>query len=144
VTKPSHSLSFLTMLALVLGLALSAAAQTTPQQTPPDAQAQSANPQPPAQRPADDQPAQTQQSPTTPAQPPDTAAPPATDSTTQSTGPQAFTGTVVKSGDKYMFQEEGTGKIYNVDHQDEVQKFEGKRVKVRGVLDPDGKTIHLQ
>jgi hypothetical protein len=126
VKKALQSLSFLTALAVALGLSLAASAQTTPQARP-DAQAQ--------------------QAPPTPSQPPDQAAPPATNSTTApeaSSGSQAFTGTVVKSGDKYMFQEEGTNKTYDIDHQEEVQKFEGKRVKVHGVIDPDGKTIRLQ
>jgi hypothetical protein len=142
VKKTLQSLSFLTALAIALGLTLSASAQTSPQ-APPDAQAQT----PASQPPSGESPAQTQQTPTTPSQPPDQAAPPATNSAMApdaSSGSQSFTGTVVKSGDKYMFQEEGTGKTYDIDHQDEVQKFEGKRVKVHGVMDPDGKTIRLQ
>ncbi|MGA7217302.1 MAG: hypothetical protein WBX38_03255 [Candidatus Sulfotelmatobacter sp.] len=139
--KTVRSLTFLAVLSIILGLALSATAQSSSQQAPPDAQAQSPNPQPPS-------PGQSAQ-PSTPAQAPEQAAPPATNSTTNTdsataTGSQPFTGTIVKAGDKYMFQEEGTGKTYDIDHQDQVQKFEGKRVKVHGALDPDGKTIHLQ
>jgi len=41
-----------------------------------------------------------------------------------------------------MLHDESSGKTYDIDHQDEVQKYEGKRVKVHGTL--DGKMIHLQ
>jgi hypothetical protein len=130
--KPIQSLWFLSILALFLSLGLSLNAQTTSQPAqPPDAQAQPAQP-PQAQ----------------PTQPPDQAAPPATEASAQSAqsadSGQSFVGTVVKSGDKYMFKEEATGKTYDIDHQDDVQKFDGKKVKVHGTLDASGKTIHLQ
>jgi hypothetical protein len=64
--------------------------------------------------------------------------------TTQSGAVQSFSGTVVKAGDKYVLQDEASGKTYDVDHQDEVQKFEGKRVRVKGTLDASGNMIHLQ
>jgi uncharacterized protein YdeI (BOF family) len=57
---------------------------------------------------------------------------------------QSFTGTIVKSGDKYMFQDADSGNTYDIDHQDEVKQYEGKKVKVHGTLDPNTKTIHLQ
>ena len=129
--KPAQSFCLFSVLALFLTLGLSLNAQTTP---------------PPAQQPdAQSQPAQQPQA--QPAQPPDQAAPPSTETTAQSSQPaaaQSFTGTVVKSGDKYMFQEEASGKTYDIDHQDEVQKFEGKKVKVHGTLDASGKMIHVQ
>jgi uncharacterized protein YdeI (BOF family) len=59
-------------------------------------------------------------------------------------GGQTFTGTVVKQGDKYMFQDAATSTTYDIDHQDEVKKFEGKKVRVHGTLDPNTKTIHVQ
>lgn len=43
-----------------------------------------------------------------------------------------------------MLQDEASGQTYDIDHQDEVQKYEGKRVKVHGTLDASGKMIHLQ
>jgi hypothetical protein len=130
--KPIQSLWFLSILSLFLSLGLSLNAQTAPQPAqPPDAQSQPAQP-PQAQ----------------PTQPPDQAAPPATESSAQSAqsadGGQSFIGTVVKSGDKYTFKEEATGKTYDIDHQDDVQKFEGKKVKVHGTLDASGKMIHVQ
>jgi hypothetical protein len=140
--KPIQSLWFLSILALFLSLGLSLNAQTTSQPAqPPDAQAQPAQPPDAQAQPA--QPPQAQ-----PTQPPDQAAPPATEASAQSAqsadSGQSFVGTVVKSGDKYMFKEEATGKTYDIDHQDDVQKFEGKKVKVHGSLDASGKTIHVQ
>ena len=126
-----QSFWFLSVLALFLSLGLSLNAQTTPQPAQqPDAQSQPAQ-QPQAQ----------------PSQPSDQSPPQATESSaqpSQATGAQFFTGTVVKSGDKYMFQEEATGKTYDIDHQDDVQKFEGKKVKVHGTLDASGKILLIQ
>jgi hypothetical protein len=50
----------------------------------------------------------------------------------------------VKSGDKYVLQDESTGKTYDIDHQDEVAKHVGRRVRVNGTLDPSGNMIHIQ
>ena len=50
-------------------------------------------------------------------------------------GSQTFSGTVVKQGDKYVLKDD-SGHTYDIDHQDEVKKFEGKRVRVQGTLDP--------
>src|ERR1700682_5148122 len=57
---------------------------------------------------------------------------------------QSFTGTIVKQGDKYMLQDAASGTTYDIDHQDEVKKFEGKKVKVHGTLDSTGKKILVQ
>jgi hypothetical protein len=90
---------------------------------------------------------QSQQQPTPPqqsqpSQQPDQAGP---DSQNQSqSAGQTFTGLVIKSGDKYVLQASDSGATYDIDRQDEVKKFEGKRVRVRGVLDPNGKLIHVQ
>jgi uncharacterized protein YdeI (BOF family) len=55
-----------------------------------------------------------------------------------------FVGTIVKQGDKYMFQDSATNQMYDIDHQDQVKKFDGKKVRVRGTLDQQTKTIHVQ
>jgi uncharacterized protein YdeI (BOF family) len=55
-----------------------------------------------------------------------------------------FVGTIVKQGDKYMFQDASSGQTYDIDHQDEVKRFDGKKVRVRGTLDPQTKMIHVQ
>ena len=142
MTKRVQSLWFLSALALFLSVSISLTAQqTTPPTQTPDPQAQQPTADQPAPPPAVDQ----SQTPAPPAQTPDQATKPAPDSQTQSaTGVQSFSGTVVKSGDKYMLQDEASGTTYDIDHQDEVQKFEGKRVKVKGTLDASGKMIHLQ
>jgi hypothetical protein len=160
-----RSLSFLATLAVVVGMiswgsALSA--QTTPsspsdQQTqqpapPPDTQSTPTDQQaqPPAQAP-DTTPSQQQQ----PSQTPDTQQPPATQTPDQAQAPdskagmpaasdsQTFSGTVMKSGDKYVLKDD-SGKTYDIDHQDEVKKFDGKRVRVKGKLDDTGTKIQVQ
>lgn len=155
--KQVQFLWFLSALALFLsvGISLSAQDSTQPSQTP-DAQSQ------PAQTPAPDaQPTPTQEaqpSPTPgaqsqpapapqPGQTPDTSGQATSGSqasSAQAADAQSFSGTVVKSGDKYVLKDEASGKTYDIDHQDEVQKFDGKRVKVHGTLDASGKMIHLQ
>ena len=74
-----------------------------------------------------------------PRQDPATAGQPADSS--QAAG-QVFTGTIVKSGDKFVFQDADSGTTYDVDHQDQVKQFEGKKVRIRGTLDASGK-IHV-
>ena len=56
---------------------------------------------------------------------------------------QSFSGTIVKSGDKYMLQDADSGKSYDIDHQEQVKQYEGKKVRVHGTLDANNK-IHLQ
>lgn len=126
---------YLGILALLLSLGNSATAQNAPSSQQPSAQSQS-NPQQP----------DAQQAPPKPEQPPDQAAPPPNGSAADSSAAQTFTGTVVKakSGNKYVLHEEATGKIYDIDHQDQVQKFDGKKVKVHGTLDASTNMIHIQ
>jgi cytoskeletal protein RodZ len=56
------------------------------------------------------------------------------------TDTQTFSGTVTKQGDKYVLKDD-SGQTYDIDHQPEVAKFDGKRVRVQGTLDPSGKKI---
>jgi hypothetical protein len=148
-------------LVLLLGAGIALNAQdTAPKSTPPDPRAQQPAPAPEQAQPAQpgqmpdqvpetkpDQAAPTSAAPTSPA--PTTAAPTApaaTDSpsaTPQASGVQSFTGTVVKSGDKYVLQESETGTMYDLDSQERVKSFEGKKVKVQGTLDANGKMIHI-
>jgi hypothetical protein len=62
----------------------------------------------------------------------------------QQPGVQVFTGMIVKSGDKYVFQDSASNTTYDIDHQDQVKQFEGKKVRVHGTLDSNGKMIHVQ
>ena len=101
--------------------------------------APSAQPQYPTQQPGQE-PAQQQQ----PRRAPDQSGQ-APDSQAQSQpGVQVFTGMIVKSGDKYMFQDSTSNTTYDIDHQDEVKQYEGKKVRVHGTLDSNGKMIHVQ
>ena len=56
---------------------------------------------------------------------------------------QSFSGTVEKSGDKYVLKDD-SGKTYDIDHQTDVSKFEGKRVRVQGKLDASGSKIMVK
>ena len=146
--KKIFSRTVLAALAIAVGMILSGSvlhAQNTPATTPdqtqqsPDAATQTQQP------PTPEAPPQSQQTPD-PAQTPDAnttkqAAP--ADPTAAATDSQTFAGTVVKQGDKYVLKDEA-GHTYDIDHQDEVKKFEGKRVKVQGTLDATGKKIMVK
>lgn len=163
--KRLHSVSFLATLAVILGI-VSWGGLLQAQQTSPDAQQPSSQTQqppdtqaPPAQQSPDTQAAPSQtpdtqtpsrQSPDQPGQTPSQSAPSQSGQrgsqaqTSDQGGAQTFTGTVVKQGDKYVLQDAATGTTYDIDHQDEVKKFEGKKVRVHGTLDASGKMIHVQ
>jgi|SRR5258707_8165946 len=131
---------FITMLSLVLGMAMSSSQLNAQQTSSPPAAAGAQEPQPgqqPAQQPGQPQAQQPGQQPEQPSQ---QAAPQAG----QQQGVQTFEGQIVKSGDKYVFQDSATGATYDIDHQEEVSKHLGRKVRVTGTLDPSGKMIHLQ
>jgi len=133
--KKLQSISFLATLAVVIGMISWGSvlnAQTTPSSTPDTA--------PPQQTPQSQQAPRTQQP---PSQTPDTTAPESgskEDSSRATTDTQTFSGTVVKQDNKYMLKED-SGKMYDIDHQSDVAKFEGKRVRVQGTLDANGKIL---
>ena len=55
---------------------------------------------------------------------------------------QAFTGTVVKGGSKYVLKvSESTS--YQIDDQEKARVFEGKQVKIAGSLDPKTYILHV-
>jgi uncharacterized protein YdeI (BOF family) len=124
IKKQVQYLSYLGALVLFLSVAISLNAQTSQTQQP-DAQSQQ-----PAQQAPPDQAGQDN---------PDAQAQPM-----QKAGVQTFNGTIVKSGNKYMFQDAASNNVYDIDHQDEVQKFEGKKVTVHGTLDASSKVIHIK
>jgi rare lipoprotein A (peptidoglycan hydrolase) len=152
VRKRVESLSFIAIVTVVFavvscGSALQAQSDTPqssssqsqqqPQQ-PPDTQAplpqQPESQQTPSQQPSQGQPSQGQASQDQGSK----------SETSDAGGASEFIGTVVKQGDKYMFQDAASGQTYDIDHQDEVKKFEGKKVRVHGTLDPSAKMIHVQ
>jgi hypothetical protein len=137
VKKRIQSLSFLATLAIAVGMiswGSTLHAQQTPSSTP-DTQTQ--QPQTP---PPDSTPSQTPTTPPSaqqPSQNPDSGSRSASPSSSDS---QMFSGTVEKQGNKYVLKDD-SGKTYDIDHQTDVAKFEGKRVRVQGTLDPSGTKI---
>jgi uncharacterized protein YdeI (BOF family) len=132
--RQTHCTQLLAVLLLVCGMML-VSAQLFGQDAKPSAQQQYATQQS-GQEPA--QPQQPRQAPDQSGQAPDSQA------QSQQPGVQVFTGTIVKSGDKYMFQDSASNTTYDIDHQDQVKQFEGKKVRVHGTLDSNGKMIHVQ
>jgi cytoskeletal protein RodZ len=145
--KKSQSLSFLATLAVVIGMISWGSvlnAQTTPSTTPDTASPQQTPQTQPT--PSPEMPPSSQQTPNAqqpPSQTPDTTAPESGSKAGSAGAPtdtQTFSGTVVKQGDKYMLKDD-SGKMYDIDHQGEVAKFDGKRVRVQGTLDENGKIL---
>jgi uncharacterized protein YdeI (BOF family) len=140
----NRSLLFTSALALFLSAAIGLNAQSTPSSTtPPDTQAQQPSTPDQTAPPTTTAPTQDQATPA-PSQNPEKTEQAAPDASANgATAVQTFSGNVVKSGDKFVLQDE-SGTTYDTDHQDEMAKFEGKRVKVHGTLDASGKMIHVQ
>jgi cytoskeletal protein RodZ len=148
-----QSLSLLATLAIVVGMiswggALNA--QTTPSSSADQQQPQTQPPDtPPTQQSPQTQPTPSPDAPPATQQPPDAQAPdqaqaPSSKATKPAaTDSQTFSGTIVKSGEKYVLKDDA-GHTYDIDHQDDVKKFEGKRVRVQGTLDSTGKKIQVQ
>jgi uncharacterized protein YdeI (BOF family) len=57
---------------------------------------------------------------------------------------RAFTGTIAKTGDKYVLRDDSSRSMYDLDDQSSAGKFAGKKVKVTGTLDAANHTIHVQ
>lgn len=56
---------------------------------------------------------------------------------------QNFTGTVIKTTDGFVLQDNAAKTAYKLDNKMQAKKFEGKSVKVSGTLDPSTGTIHI-
>jgi outer membrane biosynthesis protein TonB len=161
-----QSLPFIATLAVVFGMiswgsALAQNAPSTPtDQTPPQTQPAPAPDTSPSQQTPQSQPTPTPDTPPATQQPPSSQAPdqaqtpnsqnnaPAAGTSDNGSGAassdsQSFSGTVVKSGDKYVLKDDA-GKTYDIDHQSDVAKFEGKRVRVKGTLDASGTKIMVK
>jgi uncharacterized protein YdeI (BOF family) len=91
--------------------------------------------QPPSQQP----PSQQQ-----PNQPPGQSQNPNAQGSSGQSDAQVFTGVITKVGDKYMLQDSANGTSYGIDQQELAKKYEGQKVRIKGTLDPDGKTIHVK
>jgi outer membrane biosynthesis protein TonB len=167
------SLSSVATMAVAMGLVSwggTLHAQTAPS-TPSDQQTPQTQPTPSPEMPPQSQQTPTSQAPDTQAPPstqspstqapsqapdasqaPDTTTPDSAKPNSQAGAPgatatgtdtQTFSGTVSKQGDKYVLKDD-TGQTYDIDHQTEVAKFDGKRVRVQGTLDPTGKKIMVK
>jgi uncharacterized protein YdeI (BOF family) len=132
--RQTGSTQLFAVLLLVGGMILMSA-QLFGQHAAPSAQEQHPTQQP-GQEPAQQQ--QSRQAPDQSEQAPDSH------SQSQQPGVQVFTGTIVKSGDKYVLQDSASNTTYDIDHQNEVKQYEGKKVRVHGTLDSNGKMIHVQ
>jgi len=53
-------------------------------------------------------------------------------------------GTITKNGDQFILKEEATKAAYRLDDQQSASKFDGRKVKVIGVLDAANNTIRVQ
>ena len=135
MTKTTQSLWMLGTLAVALSTAPLYAQQPDSQSSNPASQQQPDTQSAPPQQ---QQPDQTQ-----PSQPP--AGQSGNDAQAQAPAEdgQTFSGTIAKNGDKYVLQDT-SGKTYDVDHQEALKQYEGKKVRIKGTLDPDGKTIHIK
>ena len=148
MNKPTKSFWMLGTLALALSAAPLFAQQPDANSPSSSPSAQQPGQQPGGAPPSSQQPGATDPSQSSPGQQPGASQPPAgapgADSQAQSASDgQTFSGTVSKSGDKYVLQD-ASGKTYDVDRQEELKKYEGKQVRIKGTLDPDGKTIHVK
>jgi len=56
---------------------------------------------------------------------------------------KTFSGTIIRSGDKLVLQDGIGESVYQLDDQQKVKTFEGKNVKVTGIVDAVTKTIQV-
>jgi hypothetical protein len=98
----------------------------------------------PHQQPTPDPNPETQPAPNpTPSQPGAQHSSPSTpESQDKSPTAQTFTGTISKEADNYVLKVSDSSS-YKLDSQDQVQRFEGKRVQVTGTLDTSINLIHV-
>jgi len=57
---------------------------------------------------------------------------------------QTFVGTIMKSGDQFVFSDDANNLSYQLDDQETASQFEGKKVRVTGTLDAANKIIRVQ
>ena len=141
---PILSITFLATLTIAMTCWCSALQAQNRPSTTPDRQAQQPSSSPDAQAPPSQSQTPDKTPPSSSRTPESGAQQPASGSEADSgAGTQTFLGTVVKQGDKYVLKDD-SGHTYDIDHQDEVKKFEGKRVRVQGTLDSSGNKIMVK
>ena len=57
---------------------------------------------------------------------------------------QTFLGTITKSGNEFVFSDDASKLSYQLDDQQTASKFDGKKVRVTGMLDAASKMIRVQ
>ncbi len=57
---------------------------------------------------------------------------------------RAFSGTIIKVGNQFVFREDVTKASYQLDDQETASKFDEKKVKVTGTLDASHNIIRVQ
>jgi hypothetical protein len=102
-------------------------------------------PQSPEQKPSRQQPTPDPNPETQPAQNPAQASSPGqaqSPAQGQAQAAQTFTGTVSKEADSFVLKVSDTAS-YKLDNQQQVQEYQGQRVRVTGTLDPSINLIHV-
>jgi hypothetical protein len=56
---------------------------------------------------------------------------------------KTFTGTIAKKGDEFILTDDSKSS-YQLDDQETAEKFAGKKVRVKGILDSVNNTIRIQ
>jgi hypothetical protein len=67
----------------------------------------------------------------------------ATQSNSQAPSTQSFTGTIAKDGDNFTLKVSGSSS-YKLDNDQQVQQYQGQRVRVTGTLDQSINLIHVE
>lgn len=57
---------------------------------------------------------------------------------------KTFTGTIAKKGDQFILTDDSSKMSYSLDDQETAEKFAGKKVRVKGILDAVNNTIRVQ
>jgi hypothetical protein len=57
---------------------------------------------------------------------------------------ETFTGTIAKKGDQFVLTDDSSKMSYSLDDQQTAEKFAGKKVRVKGILDAVNNTIRIQ
>ena len=55
-----------------------------------------------------------------------------------------FSGTIIKSGEKFVLSDAANKLSYMLDDPEKASQFEGKKVKVTGTVDAASNTIHVE
>ncbi|HEY2108720.1 MAG TPA: DUF5818 domain-containing protein [Candidatus Acidoferrales bacterium] len=57
---------------------------------------------------------------------------------------KTFTGTIAKKGDQFILTDDSSKSSYSLDDQQTAEKFAGKKVRVKGILDAVNNTIRIE